>query len=194
MKTVFLLGLGAIVLLGAGLLVARSNSASPPVQADDGRPEMEMVIAVKKVINGEVSSGTVRVLFEDPPDLPEAPEGSGGLFLSLDGSVLTVGQGEIEVEVGVKVVNDEEPVRTLSATHKGGEAKIRVTADTIIFEETTEPPEITEKEIAAGEMVLTRSVRPGSLGEIGAGMMIRAWGVSQDGQFVADVLVYKPIR
>lgn len=194
MKAAHFLGLGAIVLLSAGLLVAQSGLASRAALADDGRPQMEMVIAVEQVINGEVSSGTVRVRFEDPPELPQALEGSGGLYLGLDGDILTVGQGSIEVEVGVEVVNDEEPVRTVSATHDGGEAQIRVTAGTVIYEDSTQDPEITEKEIAAGEMVLTRSVKAGSLGDIGAGMMIRAWGVKQNGQFVADVLVYKPLR
>jgi hypothetical protein len=176
---------------GSVLALMRPDKVS---EAGDGRPRVEMVIAVEKVLNGEAISGTVRVSFEDPEELPDTPEGSVGLFLARQGDTLTVGQGEIEVEVDVEVTNGEEPVHKITAIHKGDEAQIRVTAETVVLEDVTELPEISDEDIAAGELVVTRVVKPGSLEGIGENMLLRAWGVDQDGQLVAELLVLKPIR
>jgi hypothetical protein len=193
MKKIVLTAVLVAVILAGGSVLAlmRPDKIS---EAGDSWPRVEMVIAVEKVVNGKATSGTVRVSFEDPEELPDTPEGSFGLFLARQGDIVTVGQGEIDVEVDVEVTNDQEPVHRATAIHKGTESQIKVTADTVVLEDVTELPEICDEDIAAGELVVTRVVKPGSLEEIGKNMLIRAWGIDQDGQLVAELLVFKPIR
>jgi hypothetical protein len=189
------LALGAVVVmlsLLAVLVMTRPDAFTSSVQAEDGRPERVMVIAVEKIVNGERVAGELQVRFEDPDDLPAAPPGVSGLFLGRDGNLITVGQGSIEVDV--EVVNDQDPVRTVRAEHSGGEAQIRLTEATTYLADVTEMPEISDADIAAGELVVTRILESGSLGELAQPMMIRAWGVDQGGEFVADLMVYEPIQ
>ena len=196
MKKGFLVvGMGAALLvLVAALVVARPDAFSAPALAEDGRQEMEMVIAVEKVVNGVTTEGKVHVRFEDPGDLPAASPGEMGLFLDWEGDLITVGKGAIEVTVDVEVVNDQEPVETVKASHSGGEVLIRVTDATTYLADVTEMPVIGDADIAAGEIVVARVVRLGSLDEIGQPAMIRVWGVERDGEFLAETLVYEPIR
>lgn len=186
--------LALMLILIAALVLMRPEVFSPVVQAEEGRPERVMVIAAEKVVNGERVAGEVRVQFEDPDSLPEASPGAMGLYLGRNGDRITVGQGSIEVEVEVEVVNDEEPIQRVRASHSGGEALIRVTEATIYLADTTEMPAIRDSDIAAGKLVVQRVLEPGDLGELIEPMMIRAWGVEQGGELVADLLLYESIH
>lgn len=156
--------------------------------------ERVVVIAVEEVINGETFAGEVRVVYEDAPELPAGPPAQRGLFLGRSSDMFTLGTGPLEVELAIEVLNDEEPVTTVQASHGGDEVTFTVTPDTIVYQDTTERPHITPADIEAGEMTISRTVAPGSLDEIGDTMIIRVWGTEQGGQLVADVLVYEPIR
>jgi hypothetical protein len=136
----------------------------------------------------------VRVTYEDAAELPDEPAALSGLFVDRDGDTFTVGTGPVAVEVSVEVVNDQDPVTTIHANHHGDEAEFVVTPATIIYKDTTAQPQITPEDIEAGEMTILSTVAPGSLDEIGENMELRIWGTEQNGQLVADVLLYAPIR
>jgi hypothetical protein len=192
--SIFLVGfvVGAVA-LASFVLMSPGTAVLAQTGGETGQPEA--VIAVEQVINGESFSGEVRVIYEDSPDLPSEPAATGGLFLARNGDTFSVNSGPIEVEVSVDVVNDEEPVRSVSARPIGeDEASFVITDKTIIYEDVTEEPNITPEDIEAGELIITRTVVPGSADEIGENMVLRAWGSEQNGQIVADVLVYEPIR
>ena len=91
--------------------------AQEPVE--NPKTEKVLEITVERNINGEVTSGEVHVSFDDPDNLPKEGESVFGVFLKREADVITLGTGNIEVEVGVEVVNDEEPVRTVHVSNTG---------------------------------------------------------------------------
>ncbi len=190
-----------IGVLGLGLLVAVAAfamwqlfapSTTAVAQTNSGQPEM--VLAVSEVVNGESFSGEVRVSFAEAAGLPATAPAALGLFLGQIGDTLTLGTGPIEVSVAVERVNDEEPTTTVQATHGGNELTVLVTEDTAVYADTTASPHITPEDITAGHKTIARTIAPASLDAIGENMIVRVWGTEQNGQLVADVLVYEPIR
>ncbi|MCL4261648.1 MAG: hypothetical protein KJ069_00465 [Anaerolineae bacterium] len=190
-----------IGILGLGLLVAAvalamlqlfAPGAAAVAQTNSGQPEM--VLAVSEVVNGESFSGEVRVSFAEAAGLPESAPTALGLFLGRSGDTLTLGTGPLEVEVAVERVNDEPPTTNIQASHGGDEVTVLVTEETAVYADTTASPHITPEDIAAGHKTIPRTIAPGSLEDIGENMIVRVWGMEQNGQLVADVLVYEPIR
>jgi hypothetical protein len=188
---VILVALAALTfVLGQSLLFSGQARA----QAPSGPPERVMVIAVEKNENGQVTSGQVQVRFQDPGALPDMQEAAVGLFLSQEGDSLRLGTGAIEVEVSVEVVNDEEPTTVVNARHSGEEITVVVGEGTVIYEDTTDRPEITSADIEAGEVIVLRTITPGSLEGLAANMIVRVWGTWQGDILLATTLVYEPIR
>ena len=199
MKKLLILGsflvLTSLVVAAIFLIRPSSPVVAVSVQEEDDpeKPERVMEIAIEKVINGETTSGVVRMTFEDPDILPIKAERVVGVFLGQNGDVLTLGTGSIEVTVDVEVVMDEDPVTTLNVTHSGGPVDVKVTEDTIIYKDTTEHPEISDEDIESGNKVVLRTIETGSLDEIGENMILRVWGEAEDGGVIATVLVYEQI-
>ena len=199
MKKIVILGFSILVItIGiATFLVARVFQPIATVSAQEGdQPEKSgkvIEIAVEENLNGEVTSGQVTITFEYPPMLPAERERVLGVFLSRDGDVLTLGTGSIEVEVAVEVVNDEEPVRTVNVSHSGDSVEVVINSDTIVYKDITPQPEVSSQDLETGHKVITSKVIPGSLDEVGEGMILRVWGKNQDGRVIASVLVYEEI-
>lgn len=195
-KSLSLMIVGAIAIGAMGVYFlqfsfqADSASASERQQGGD----REMVIAVEEIINGERTAGEVRVTFEDPESLPDRPEDAGGIYVSHGADAITFGTGAIEVEVGVDVENDEEPVTTVNATFSGPEESVTFNENTVFYKDSTDRPNITTEDIEAGTMTIIRTIESGSAADIGENMMIRIWGHQEDGQLIADVVVYEEIR
>ncbi len=191
----WLIGGAVLVVLlipAAAYLLFSSRQAKAQQGGEEG--ERVMVLAVEQVVNGESYGGEVRVRYEDPPELPSQAAQASGLFLGLDGSTLELGTGSIEVQVEVRIVNDEEPDETVNARHSGDEITVQVDADTVILEDTTPRPEITPADIEAGEKTIVRSVAPGSLDRLSENMLVRVWGSWQGDVLLADLVVYEAIR
>ncbi len=165
--------------------------AEQPVE--NPKAEKILEIAVERNINGEVTSVNVEVRFEDPDRLPDEGESAFGVFLEREDNIITLGTGSIEVEVGVEVVNDEEPVRTVNVSHSGDPVEIILNSDTVIFADITPEPKISDADLESGSKLVTRTLIPGSAESIGQGMILRVWGPLQDGMITADVLVYELI-
>jgi len=186
-----------IIVVAAGVLFVQSTTSPMAVRAQEPaeNPKAEKIleISVERNINGEVTSGEVQVRFEDPDSLPEQGESAFGVFLEQEGDLITLGTGRIEVEVSVEVVNDEEPVRTVNVSHSGDSVGIIVTPDTLIYADITLRPEISDADLASGSKRVTRTIIPGSAEAIGQGMVLRVWGMVQDGVVTAEVLVYESI-
>lgn len=187
---------GAFLLGAVGYALTQQLPFSDAVQAQTSAKgeERVMVVAVEENINGEIFAGEVRIRHEDPETLPERAADASGLFLDRNDSELTLSTGAIEVEAGIEAKNDEEPVTTINASHRGVEVTIMVDDDTRFYRDTTKHPKISPADIEAGEMVLERTIEAGSVDEIGENMLLRAWGTERNGTLVADLLVYEPIR
>jgi hypothetical protein len=165
-----------------------------PAAAQSTSGDKTMVISVEKVINGETTSGTVAMTFAQSAELPDTTPNRAGLFVARAGDRLTIGDGAIQVEANVEVVNDEEPVTTLNATHSGAEVQLRVTDTTAIYADITERPDVTAEMLKAGSVTIPSRVVAGSLDEIGDNTYIRAWGTFDGDVLVTDVLVYEAIK
>lgn len=196
MRKLLLIGIATITIAVGAFIVLSGvlNSSTAQAQGSGGNGDKVIQIHTEEVINGETRGGGVMMTFTRAAELPEAAPDRSGLFLSRDGDLLTVGQGAIEVTVDVEVVNDEEPVTAVNATHSGGEAQVRLTDNTQIYRDTTEMPEVTDEMLATGEATIQSTVEAGSAANIGENMVIRAWGSMEDGVLVADVLVYEAIK
>ncbi|MCO5190157.1 MAG: hypothetical protein M9918_18450 [Anaerolineae bacterium] len=196
MRKLLLIGIATITIAVGAFIVLSGvlNSSTAQAQGSGGNGDKVIQIHTEEVINGETRGGGVMMTFTRAAELPEAAPDRSGLFLSRDGDLLTVGQGAIEVTVDVEVVNDEEPVTAVNATHSGGEAQVRLTDNTQIYRDTTEMPEVTDEMLATGEATIQSTVEAGSAADIGENMVIRAWGSMEDGVLVADVLVYEAIK
>jgi hypothetical protein len=187
------------VLVGAAALaLLQLFPTTEPALAQEGagqpNGQPKMVLAVSEVVNGETFSGQVEVSFTEAAGLPASAPAATGLFLSQSGDTLTLGTGPLELSVSVERLNDEEPTTSVQANHGGDEVTVLVTGETAVYADTTPQPDITPEDIEAGSKTIARTIAPGSLAEIGENMIVRVWGTEQNGQFVADVLVYEQIR
>ncbi len=204
-KRIIIGGVMAVLFLAAATVfvaAVQPFSASAAGQAQTGDTEDieatqvgdAMYIEISRNLNGEELSGGVFITFENPDELPATDPDTRGVFAGLSGNTVTVGTGRIEVTVDVEQVNNEEPVTTANATYNGPEVDILFTDSTIFYEDTTEEPHIDREEIEAGELTITRTLQPGTADALGENMVIRAWGTMVDGQLVADIIVYEPIK
>ena len=204
-KRIIIGGVMAVLFLAAATLfvaAVQPFSAFASGQAQTGdTEEVEatqagdvMYIEISRNLNGEELSGGVFVTFENPDELPDAEPDAHGVFQGQSGNALTLGTGSIEVTVDVEQVNDQDPVTTANATYDGPEIDILFTDSTIFYEDTTEEPHIDRAEIEAGQLTVTRTLEPGTADSLSENMIIRAWGTMVDGQLVADIIVYQPLR
>jgi hypothetical protein len=198
-KILILVSFLLLIILGvAAFALTQTYQPTTAVSAqgadEPGKHEKVIEIAVEKNVNGEITSGEVTITFDDPEILPVDRESAFGVFLGRDGDVLTLGTGSIEVEIGVEVVNDKDPVTTVNVSHSGDPVEVVVTEDTIIYKDTTERPEVSSEDIETGRKVIARTVEPGSLDEVGESMILRVWGETHDGRLIADLLVYEQIQ
>ena len=197
MKRRFPYILALVVVLGvavAAFALTQSFFAPEPIAAEEGEPQPQMIIAIEEVENGVVTSGEVHVSFVYPEEVPTGPTAASGLFLAANGAEFTLGTGNIEVEASIEVINGEEPVETINAVHDGDDIPVRYTADTLFFLDISERVKPTAADLEAGEMVVERTLVPGSAADIGDNMMVRVWGTVNGDIVEADVVVYSPIR
>ena len=193
--------LGALLIafgLGAAAfayLPALFTSESAQASEGSGRV-MEFVAAVEIIEDGNVQAaeGTVQVSFEEAEGLPAISPDVDGLYLSHSAESISVGIGNISIEINAEQVNDQEPVEAISAVHSEGDIDIVISDSTEIYVDTTPHPQPGIEQIEQGEMVIQRTVQPASLDGLTSNMLIRAWGIMESGQLMADVVVYEPIR
>jgi len=197
MKKIWITGLILfIAIFGVSAFILTKDKPSPELASaqtiDEGvKHEKIIEIAVEKNINGEITSGEVLITFEDPSTLPVYRETTLGVFLSREGNQLTLGTGSIEVEIGVEVINDEDPVKDINVSYTGDPINVLVTPDTEIYKDVTEIPEITAEYLETGEKLVMIEIQPGYLEDLEENMIIRVWGENSDGTVIANVLVYE---
>ena len=188
---VFALGAASFAFFGDSL-AGSPASASDPV-------ELIKEIAIEDVICNENNecetvAGTVQIQIDEADGLPEIAPDVQALYVSQDGDTLTLGTGNINIEVNIEQINDNEPVTAISASHSGPEVYVKVTDATQVYFDTTDEPEPTKADLEAGTMVVKATVTEGTLADLDKNTMVRAWGIMQDGVLTADVLVIEPIR
>jgi hypothetical protein len=153
-----------------------------------------MIIALERENNGETTSGTVRVAVENPPALPATAPAATGVFLGRSGDLLELGGPPIEISVDVEVINDEAPVRVVSASHQGAAFQVRLLPDTRFYRIATPEPEITDEILQRGTLTVTRLAEPGSVDELGENVVVTIWGEMNEGVLEATIVAYEPAR
>lgn len=184
----------------AALTFAPGAFQSDSAQAQQGgASERILEIAVEEVIedaDGNVDSygGLVEVIQEMPEGLVRDGSSVDGVFKGVEGNVLKVGTGNISVEVEIEQINDQEPVKAISAAHSGPEIEVLVTDATDILFETTAEPKPTRAEVEAGQMTQLRSFEAGSLDDLAEDTLIQAWGRLENETLTATQLIITPIK
>ena len=171
---------------------------SEPAQASGGM-ERIIEIAIEDEICDEndvceTHGGSVQIGFEEADGLPELDPDMAGLYVSHTDDTLTLGTGNINVEVSMEQINDQEPVEAVSAVHSGPDVELRISDSTQIYLDTTPKPEPSPDDFAAGTMVVKSIVEPSDLSSLARNTMVRAWGIMDGDVLNADVIVIEPIR
>ncbi|MEM7799647.1 MAG: hypothetical protein AAF633_10700 [Chloroflexota bacterium] len=192
-------GIGFIVGAAVLALAPGAFQSDAALAQQDGGSERVLEIAVEEVIedgdgNVERYGGLVEVIQEMPEGLTSGSPSVDGIFKSQDGNALTVGTGNISVEVEIEQINDQEPVKAVSAAHSGPEVKVIVGDSTEILFETTSEPKPTREEVEVGQMVQPRSFEAGSLDDLGEDTLIQVWGTLENGTVAATQIIITPIK
>jgi hypothetical protein len=165
-----------------------------------GGPHKEIVLSIEQNINGNVSSGDVKLLFADAPELPYEAPAAFGVLLSQNGDLITLGGGAIEVEVSQEIINNEEKEPKVSVNHSGSQISFRINDETEYLQDTTRVPEVTSEEIEAGQVIVPGTVNNSSLQELinlfedEEPLILRVWGREKDGVILADLVVFEVIE
>ena len=199
-RVLLITGLGVSFLLGVlAFAFLPGLFSTETADAQSGGSGRVIEIAVEQVIkdgdgNETIVAGLVTVDFENPPKVPQVKADAEGIYVGHDQDRVTVGTGNIAVEVEIEQINDQEPVMAVSAVHSGPEVEFMVSPDATIYLETTEQPKPTPAEVEAGQMTMLRTFEPGSLSDLDKNTIIEAWGQEENGILMADKLIISPIK
>jgi hypothetical protein len=116
-------------------------------------------------------------------ELPQTPADVRGIFDHRQDQSIFVGTGNIQMSV----MKDQSGQVHTSASHSGPVVEVVVTAQTVIYHDTTMeqfngPPPSGQK--------IQQVVEPGSLADVGQSSSITVWGRKTGDRYIADVLVY----
>jgi hypothetical protein len=183
-------GIAVLVLL-AGAVWAGTQMFTGPAEVAADAPEgkgVKVIEIVRDEGNGPMS---LRITVEPAPELLDRSPETGGVFIERDGDVISVGTGNIELDVDVEIIDDGEPERSVNLSHSGPVVEVVVGDDVVVYHDITDydpqPSEALQGEVTVQQVVQ----RVGSLAEIGNNTELQVWGRWQGDSVVADVIVYR---
>lgn len=181
------------VLIGGAItavtLLAESNNSSNSAEAaaSGGRMMQSVEVGNDGV---PVSVQTTILPDEDLPD--EQPEVSG-IVLAREDDVLTLGTGDIDVSVEVKVdaATGQEQTTVVPSTN-GPELEVVLTRDTLFFRDVTDVAG--QQPAASGEVTITQEVQPVDNPDlIEPQMEVQVWGERSGDRITAEIVVFGPL-
>jgi hypothetical protein len=192
-----------------GLVPIAANGGSSPQAVSSSSKECSLEGPTKRLVidriidngSGPVAESTDLTIITEPSALlPQSNPTACGIFLGVNGDDVTVGVGQVEVELQMEItvdsLNGRDTDRSVSVNHTGPEANVVLTADTTIYRDDTEridhdpegdlPP--------SGAVTLQQELTEvDSLDGLSGNFEIQVWGTEGTNGVVADVLVYREI-
>jgi len=190
-RTILIAGsVAAVVLLLAGAAFVGARMLSEPEETSAGGRSGRVMELVVDDGSGPVS---LRIKVEtSPPELPDRPSETGGVFVRRQDNSIFVGTGSIELDVEV---NGNTGERSVTLSHNGPEVEVVVTRDTIIYQDETDMSPGDPSSWKSGEKIIQQEIKlADSLEDIGENTELQVWGERRGDRVVAEVLVYRIVE
>lgn len=171
---VLLVFLAAAAFLGARLL-------KPPSTANGEGNGSGLVFK-----GGPGGGKSVRLNMLPAPELPKDKSAKSGLFVRREDQSIFIGTGN--VRMAVRKSSSANAPSDVSSHYDGPVVEVVVTHETKIYQDITE---MTPPDSSKGEVTLQQVVKPGSLDDLGANMLVQVWGDKQGDRIVASTIVYR---
>jgi hypothetical protein len=117
-------------------------------------------------------------------ELPKTAADAAGIFVRRQDNSLFIGTGRVQLQVR-KDANNPDSTPESAASYDGPVVEVVATANTQIYRDATELPDI-----SSTDTQIQQKVVPGDLDEVGQNSMINAWGKKVGDRLVADVILY----
>jgi hypothetical protein len=179
-----------VVILAAGAYTAVQLLAEPEAEtavAGGGR-----VIQSVQVGNDGVPV-SVQTTILPAPELPDEEAVASGIVLDRRDDVLTVGTGDIELDVEVEVdANTGQETTSVVPSTNGPELEVVLTRDTRLYQDVTDIAGQLPDE--SGDVTIVQEIRPvKDSSQIEVQMEVQVWGERRGDRIVAGVLVFGPL-
>lgn len=190
----FLVGIGLVVvvlLLVGGGYTAVKLLAEPEeetaVSGDGGR-----VLQTVQVDNNGASV-SVQTTILPAAELPDEEAAAFGIVLARQDDTLTIGTGDLELNVDVEVdgATGQETTSVVPSTN-GPELEVVLTRDTILYREVTDIAG--QMPDQSGEVIIMQEIRPVTdSSQIETQMEVQVWGERRGDRVIATVVVFGPL-
>ena len=190
----FLIVISAVVVL---LLIAGGGYTAVKLLAE---PEGETAVSgrggrvMESVqVNNDGAPVNVQTTILPATELPDEEAAAFGIVISRQDDTLTVGTGNLELNVDVEMDGDtgQETTSVVPITN-GPELEVVLTRDTILYREVTDIEGQTPDQ--SGEVTIMQEVRPvNDSGQIEAKMEVQVWGERRGDRIIATVVVFGPL-
>lgn len=172
----YIIGIGVVVLLAAAAFMAVRYFAQPQSATGSG-PGGKNVISIGGPGGAE---RTFELNVKPAEELPDTQPQESGLFVERKDNSIFIGTGQ--VTVAVKAKQGEQP--EVDADFSGPKVEVVVSADTVIYKETTElDPEDPGAEVQ-------QTVELSTIDEINEQSSITVWGRKAGDRIIADVILF----
>ncbi|MEM7342620.1 MAG: hypothetical protein AAF485_00115 [Chloroflexota bacterium] len=137
---------------------------------------------------------TLRITVEPADDLPAGSPQTGGVLVGQEDDLLSVGTGNIELDIEVEIVEGQSPEETISLSHSGPVETALINENTIIYRDTT-PLDVQPSETLNGEITIQQEIEQvEALPAVIQNLEVQVWGHLDGDQIVADVVVYHQVK
>ena len=144
-------------------------------------------------IGNDGAAVSVQTTILPAAELPDEEAAAFGIVLGRQDDTLTVGTGDLElnVDVDVDASTGQERTSVVPSTN-GPELEIVLTRNTLLYREVTDI--VGQMPNQSGEVTIMQEIRPVSdSSQIEAQMEVQVWGERRGDRIVADIVVFGPL-
>lgn len=183
---------GAQMLTETSDIIIQGDDAEPATAGESGDSAPGRVIQSISTENGGPPVA-VQTTILPAPELPDEPSAAFGVLVSREDDKLTVGTGNIELDVDVEVdpATGQQTASFVPSTD-GPQLEVVLTADTILYKDVTDMSLQPGQE--SGEREVIQTVRQvDSPEEVNGSLEIEVWGEKRGDRIIASILVFGPL-
>ena len=144
-------------------------------------------------IGNDGAAVSVQTTILPAAELPDEEAAAFGIVLGRQDDTLTVGTGDLElnVDVDVDASTGQETTSVVPSTN-GPELEIVLTHNTLLYREVTDI--VGQMPNQSGEVTIMQEIRPVTdSSQIEAQMEVQVWGERRGDRIVADIVVFGPL-
>ena len=179
-----------VILLAAGAYTAVQLLTASQAEASSDRSGRVMESVM---VENDGSPISVRTMIHPSPDLPAEKSAAFGIFVSREDDNITIGTGNIElnVEVDIDAATGQEQTSIVPQTD-GPELEVVISNNTVIYRDITDLAATQPDE--SGERQIQQVIRQvDSADDIGENTEIEVWGERRGDRVFATTVVFGPL-